>query len=206
MGLFSFIGGLIGGGKQAAATKEAAKLQYDSTMAGIDESKRQFDVTRTDYQPYQDLGHSAVDPLGNLVGVNGAQAQGSAIDALKTGPLYQRLMQSGTEGILQNASATGGLRGGNTELALAQNGEDVLNSVIANQLSQYSGLVGIGSGATDAVSNFGANAVNAQNALRNQGADAMAQSALTRGGIAARNWQNAGTMIEDTIKSFAGIF
>jgi hypothetical protein len=200
VGLFSFVGSLIGGNKQAKASKEAARLQYDATMAGINESKRQFDVTRADYQPYQDLGKSAIDPLGNLVGTNGAAAQQGIIDQLKGGPLYTSLIDSGEEALLANASATGGLRGGNTQDALARFRGDTLNSVIANQLSQYAGLVGIGSGATDAVSNFGANAVNAQNQLRNQGAAAQAQSALIRGGIAGQSWKNAGSTIEDIIK------
>ncbi|MDT0507534.1 hypothetical protein [Novosphingobium sp. MMS21-SN21R] len=126
------------------------------------------------------------------------------IDQLKGGPLYTSLINSGEEGILANASATGGLRGGNTQDALSRFRGDTLNSVIANQLAQYSGLVGIGSGATDAVSNFGANAVTQQNALRNQGAGALAQSALVRGGIAAQNWKNAGSYIDDTIASAIG--
>lgn len=204
IGLFSFVGGLIGGNKQAKATKEAARLQYDATMAGIGESKRQFDITRQDYAPYQALGTSAIMPLRDLVGVNGADAQQQLIDQLKGGPLYTSLINSGEEGLLANASATGGLRGGNTEEALARFRGDTLNSVIANQLAQYSGLVGIGSGATDAVSNFGAAAVNSQNQLRNQGAAAQAQSALVRGGIAAQNWKNAGALIDDTISSAIG--
>ena len=201
MGLFSFIGSLIGGNAQANASREAAQLQYQSTQDGIAESKRQFDLTRSDYAPYQDLGHDAVAPLGNIVGVNGTTAQNKAIAGLRTGPLYKRLMQSGGNAITANASATGGLRGGNTQLALAQNGEDVLNTVIANQLAQYSGLVGIGSGATGAVANFGANAVTEQNGLRNQGAEAQAQSALVRGGITAQNWKNAGDQADNILSA-----
>lgn len=204
MGLFSFVGSLIGGNQQAKASKEAARLQYDSTMAGINESKRQFDVTQENYAPYQALGTSAIPMLGDLVGTNGADAQQAIIDQLKGGPLYTSLTGAGEEAILANASATGGLRGGNTQDALARFRGDTLNSVIANQLAQYSGLVGIGSGATDAVSNFGANAVAQQNALRNQGAAAQAQSALIRGGIAAQNWKNAGSLIDDTISSAIG--
>ena len=120
---------------------------------------------------------------------------------MKAGPLYTSLTGAGEESILANASATGGLRGGNTQDALARFRGDTLNSVIANQLAQYSGLVGIGSGATDAVSKFGAAAVNAQNQLRNQGAGAKAQAVLTKAGINAQNWSNAGGFLDSAISS-----
>lgn len=204
MGIFSAIAGIFGGNKQSKAAKQAAQLQYDAAMAGLNEERRQFDITRADYQPYQDLGKSAINPLGNLVGVNGADAQQTIIDQLKGGPLYSSLIDSGEEALLANASATGGLRGGNTQDALARFRGDTLNSVIADQLAQYSGLVGIGSGATDAVSNFGANAVARQNALRNQGASAQAQAKLIQAGIAARNWANFGSSLDDALAAILG--
>jgi len=204
VGLFSFVGSLLGGGSQKKAADKAAQLQYDAAMKGIDESGRQFDLTRQDYAPYQQLGTDAAPMLGNLVGTNGADAQQQIIDQLKGGPLYTSTINSGEEALLANASATGGLRGGNTQDALARFRGDTLNTVIGNQLAQYSGLVGIGSGATDAVSNFGANAVNQQNALRNQGAGAQAQAQLVKGGINAQNWKNAGAFVDDTISSVLG--
>lgn len=206
MGIFSAIAGIIGGNKQAKATKQAAQLQYDAAMAGIGEERRQFDITRDDYAPYQALGKSAVNPLGDLVGVNGADAQNAIIEQLKAGPLFRQLIGTGEEALLANASATGGLRGGNTEEALARFRGDTLNDVIGNQLAQYSGLVGIGSGATDAVSNFGAAAVARQNALRHQGAGAQAQAKLVQGGIAARNWPNVGGALDDAFSAILGGF
>jgi len=204
VGLFSFIGSIIGGNSAKKGADKAAQLQYDAAMKGIDETKRQFDITRADYQPFRELGVDAAPMLGDLVGTNGSQAQQAIINQLKGGPLYTSLIDSGEEALLANASATGGLRGGNTQDALARFRGDTLNSVIANQLAQYSGLVGIGSGATDAVSNFGANAVAQQNALRGQGAGAQAQAALIRGGINSQNWKNAGSFIDDSISAALG--
>lgn len=139
-----------------------------------------------------------------LTGAGGAEAQAGEIDALKASPLYKSLYESGEEAILQNASATGGLRGGDTQRGLADFGSDMLSQIIAQKLSEYAGLVGIGTGADSAVGNFGANAVANQAVLRNQGADAKAQSALIRGGIAGRNWQNAGGELDNIISSIVG--
>lgn len=204
MGLFSFIGGLIGGGKQAKATKDAAKLQYDATMAGIAETQRQFDVTRSDYAPYQALGAGAAPRLGNLAGTNGMEAQLAEIEAIKNSPYYQQLMNNGRESMLATASATGGLRGGNFQDASQRFGADTLVSAIDKQLANYAGLVGIGTGATDSVSGFGERAVASSNELRNSGAAANAQARLVQGGIAARSWNNAGGFLDDAMSAALG--
>lgn len=66
------------------------------------------------------------------------------------------MINQGTEGVLQNASATGGLRGGNTQTALADFRANAFNQVLQNQIANLGGAVGVGSGATGAVANFGA--------------------------------------------------
>lgn len=204
MGLFSLIGGIIGGNKQAKASKEAARLQYEATQDGIAESRRQYDLTRGDYQPFRDLGYAALDNFGDLVGINGADAQQSEIDMLRASPLFQSLFDNGQEAILASASATGGIRGGNTQGALADFGRDTLNQVILDQLANYGGAIGIGSGATDAVSSFGARAVENQAGMRERGAAANAQSALVRGGIAAQNWNNFGSFADNAVSMIGG--
>lgn len=137
-----------------------------------------------------------------LLGMDGAEGQQAEIDALRNSPGYQSLYRNGRDATLAAASATGGLRGGNTDAALYNLGEDTLSRTIANQLGNYGGLVGVGVGADGAVGNFGARAIENQADLRNQGAGAQAQYQLVKGGIAARNWQNAGTFVDDAIKSF----
>lgn len=202
MGLFSFIGGLFGGGKQKKAADAAAKLQYDAQMAGLDETRRQFDLTRSDFAPYQALGAGAAPRLGNLTGINGDEALNAEIERIMAGPRYQSLLQNGRDEMLATAAATGGLRGGNFQDASQRFGADTLSSEIGRQLSEYAGLVGIGQGASGAVGNFGAAAVRDMNEARNAGASAQAQAKLIRGGIDARNWQNAGSFLDNAVSSF----
>ena len=179
----------------------AAKLSYDANMAGLGETRRQFDITHADFAPYQALGAGAAPHLGNLVGTNGNDAQMAEILGLKQSPLYTQLMQNGTDANLATAAATGGLRGGNFQDAQQRFGADTLNSVIAQQLGNYGGLVGIGTGASGAVGQFGADAVANENVLRNGGADALGQAKLIRGRINARNWQNAGGLLDGAFSS-----
>ena len=204
MGIFSLIGGIIGGNKQAKASKEASRLQHQATMAGIDESRRQYDQTREDYDPFRQLGYSALDNFSDLVGLGEPESQAAAIEQLKASPMFQGLFDNGLEAMMAAGSATGGLRGGNMQGALAGFGRDTLNTVIRDQLANYGGAIGIGSGATDAVASFGARAVQDQNQLRNEGAAARAQSALVRGGIGAQNWNNIGGFADNVLSSFAG--
>lgn len=204
MGLFTFIGGLIGGGKQKKAATAAGKLQNDAALKGIAESARQYDTTRADFAPYQEAGRNALARFGDLLGLNGADTQQAQIDLLRQTPLYQSLYRNGENAVLANASATGGLRGGNTQHSLYNLGEDTLSALIERQLAGYRGLVDVGSGATTNVAGFGAQAVGEQNDLRNQGAAALAQAKLIRGGINAQNWQNAGGFLDSIVSSIAG--
>lgn len=202
MGLFSLIGGIFGGGSQKKAADKAAQLNYNAAMAGIAASERQFDQTRTDYAPFREAGYGALDRMSDLIGLGGQEAQQSELDLLRASPLFKSLYGAGEEAVLANASATGGLRGGNTQRSLYDLGEDTFSAVIRQQLSDLGGLVGIGSGATDAVSAYGARAVSDQNDLRNQGANAKAQAELIRGGVNAKNWSNAGSFLDSAVSSF----
>lgn len=90
--------------------------------------------------------------------ISGQQAQQSAIDQLKASPLFQSLFRTGQEAIDQNASATGGLRGGNVQSSLANFGSDTLAKVIQQQLSNLGGLSGQGLSAAGTSGQLGASA------------------------------------------------
>jgi hypothetical protein len=204
MGLFSLIGGILGGGSAKKAVKKATQQQVDALNAAIAEQHRQFDITDANFKPYRDIGGKGLASFGDLVGVNGAPQQQSAIDVLKASPFYQSLFRNGQETLLQNASATGGLRGGNTERGLADFGADTLMQTIQQQLASLSGLAGMGMGATNAVANFGQQASqNVQNDLIGQG-QARASGSLARGGLNAQMWNNAGSFLDQAVQAAIG--
>lgn len=205
MGLFSaiggIVGGLLGGGSADKAAKDAARIQSASMDKAIAEQKRQFDLTRGDFLPWQETGKKGLAQLGDLVGVNGGSAQDASIQALKLSPFYKSLYSTGEEALLANASATGGLRGGNTERGLADFGADTLMATIRQQLSSLGGFAGMGMGASEAVGNFGAGKANAVSDLYTRQGDAAASARLTSGGIAAQNWNNAGSLLTEVLGS-----
>ena len=196
MGLFSGIigavSGILGGSSSKKAADRAAQLQLQAQQEAIAEQRRQFDLTRGDFASEQRLGEDAIGGFRGLIGLDGADAQQAAIDQLQQSPLFTSLLRNGQDAILANASATGGLRGGNTQDFLSRQASDTLSAVIRQQLGDYSGAIGIGMGSDQAIGNFGASAVESINAARNAGANAQAQAALVRGGVNAGNWNNVG--------------
>jgi hypothetical protein len=88
-------------------------------------------------------------------GEAGQAAQQQAISALEASPQFQALQQQGENAILQNASATGGLRGGNVQGALAQFRPALLSSLINQQYERLGGLSSIGQNAAAGVGNAG---------------------------------------------------
>lgn len=172
----SLLGGITGG-KGAA---KAARIQAQAYQQGIAEQQREFNTAQQNFAPYLAGGDQALTGTLNLLGLNGDAAQGAAIDALKASPAFTSLYNTGADTILQNAAATGGLRGGNTNNSLAQFGSNLLASVIQNQLSNLGGLVNVGSGAVGNLGSLGQSNANAvADLLAKQGnAQAIGASAM----------------------------
>ena len=79
-----------------------------------------------------------------FLGLGGAPAQQQAIQGIEQSPQFASMMQQGENAMLQNASATGGLRGGNVQGALAQFRPQLLNQLIEQQYSRLGGLTSLG--------------------------------------------------------------
>ena len=182
----SLVGGYMASEAQGDAADTAANAQTQSSQAQIGESRRQFDEIRKLLEPYTTAGPGALSQQQALLGLSGAGAQRSAIGALEQSPQMQALTQQGENAILQNASATGGLRGGNIQAALAQFRPQILSSMIDSQYSKLGGLTSIGQNAAAGVGNAGMNASNQVNqALGNIGS-AQAGAALASDRMACR--------------------
>lgn len=175
------VGGVASASAQASAASDASAAQVESTELGIEEQRRQFDIVQGLLAPYVGAGTDAISQQMSLLGLGGADAQAAAISAIESGPQMAALQQQGENAILQNASATGGLRGGNTQGALAQFRPQLLNSLIDQQYSRLGGLAGLGQASaagTGAAAQSTGN--NISGLLQQQGA-ALAGNALAQG-------------------------
>ena len=178
---------VVSGVVQSRSASKAAGAQTASAQAGIEEQQRQFDALQLLMKPYVETGATALGQQAALIGVGGAEAQQSAINALQQGPEFAALTRQGEEAILQNAAATGGIRGGNVQGALAQFRPQVLSSLIEQQYNRLGGLSTMGQNAAAGVGTAGMQTgTNVANLLGQQGA-AQAGAALASG----QAWGNA---------------
>jgi hypothetical protein len=135
---------VVGGIMQSKAAGEAAGAQTAAAEAGIAEQRRQFDMVRELLKPYVEVGTPALQQQQALIGLQGAEAQQAAIAGLEGSPLFQARVRQGEEALLQRASATGGLRGGNIQAALAQFRPQMLQQEIETQYGRLGGLTSLG--------------------------------------------------------------
>lgn len=177
------IGGITGAKQAGEAAERAGQAQAGAAQAGIEEQRRQFDALIELMAPYVQAGQGAMGQQQALIGLQGAEAQKQAISGFEQSPLFQAMTQQGENAILQNASATGGLRGGNVQGALAQFRPQALNALIEQQYGRLGGLSSMGqaSAAGQAASGL-TSASNISNLLANQGA-ALAGSQMAKGGV-----------------------
>lgn len=192
----SFIGDILGdtiggitGAKQAGQAAEAAgRTQAAMAEKGIEEQRRQFDALVELMAPYVTAGTGAMGQQQALIGLQGPGAQQEAISGFEQSPLFQSMTQQGENAILQNASATGGLRGGNVQAALSQFRPQVLNALIEQQYNRLGGLSTLGqASATGQAAQGMESASNIANLLANQGA-AIAGGQVAKGNVARQSF------------------
>jgi len=149
---------LVGGFIQSNAASEAAGAQTQAAEAGIQEQRRQFEAVQEilkpyvtagttalgGLQPYAAAGAPALEQQQAIAGLLGPEAQQAAIAAIEGGAGFQAQVRQGEEALLQRASATGGLRGGNIQAALAQFRPQMLQQEIATQYGRLGGLTSLG--------------------------------------------------------------
>lgn len=132
-------------GKTAA--KEASKAQQNASQQGMEEQRRQFEALQALMKPYVESGTGALAGQNDLLGLNGFDKQQSAIGNIENSPFFKSQYQQAENALLQNASATGGLRGGNFQEALADNRSNMLFGNVQQQLQNLSGVAANGQSA-----------------------------------------------------------
>jgi hypothetical protein len=164
LGLFKILGsiakaipGPIGSALSAHDSKKAVGKANDATQLGLTNAKNdlssQLATSMAALEPYTTPGALATGRRADILGLNGNEAQSTAISGVHSSPLFQALFNTGRDSTLAAASATGGLRGGNVNEALARNGENAFAGTLQQLLSDLGGLSQEGLGATE----FGAN-------------------------------------------------
>lgn len=140
---------------QKSAAEEASGAQRAASEAAIAEQRRQQAEAERLLAPYMQAGTGALEQQQALLGLAGPEAQQAAIAQLEQSPQFQAMLEQGESAILQNASATGGLRGGNTQAALAQFRPQLLSQLIQQQMAGLGGLSAMGQQGAMGAAGFG---------------------------------------------------
>jgi hypothetical protein len=155
VGIGSAVAGVAGSAISASGANSAADAQQAANSSQIAQQNYEFNTIQGLLKPFQQAGTAAIpgmqsamtnyesglgayqDILGqlnNLTGANGNAAQQAAIAGLQSNPLYTNSMNLGQQAILANASATGGLRNGNTIANLGYLPGQILSNVMQQQI------------------------------------------------------------------------
>ena len=147
------IAGLAGAGASAAsgamgakAAGKAANQQAAGQQAGLDETRRQFDVSQSNSQPFVEAGQQSIGSLMDALksGKFGLGSAGAApadfkaptLEEVQQTPGYQFAAQQGSKGILQASAAGGGGISGGTSKALQGYQTQLANTTYGDAFSR----------------------------------------------------------------------
>lgn len=177
----TLVGGYLSSKSQTKAANKAADAQTESAQLGIEEQRRQFDKIQQLLAPFIGAGNAALTGQQDLLGLNGRDVQDVAYREIEQSPAFAALTRQGEESLLANASATGGLRGGNVQGALAEFRPQLLAQLIDQQYSRLGGLTQMGQSSAAGVGSAGMQTGNNVTQLLGQQGAATAGAALAAG-------------------------
>jgi len=188
------IGGMIIGNKQSkaaqSAVSDAASAQQQQAAAAIRVQQQQFARIAQMLLPYRAAGQKAIVNQQRLLGLLGDKQQAAVIKQIEQSPEFEAMFKQGENAILQNASATGGLRGGNVQRALSQFRPSVLSNLLQQHFQNLGGLSSLGQSSAAMVGNAGQQmGINVGNLLEGIGAS-QAGASLAGAQISNNNLSN----------------
>lgn len=144
------------GRKAALAQEEINRMGYESLAMQQD----WMDYIKSEYAPYSEVAGKALEAQMGLAGLGGVPGQREAMLAeIEADPFYQAKLAAGEEAVMRGASATGGLRSGDTSSALALQNQMLLGQEIEGRYQKLAGLSGQGFMGQQAGTGFGGEAL-----------------------------------------------
>lgn len=192
-GIVATAAATLGGAALASrSASKAANMQADATGKSISEQRRQYDLTRADFEPYRETGVNALRQLAGDINAPLTSAE------VMSDPGYQFGMQQGQQAIDRKIAAGGGRVSGAAIKAAGRFGTDYASVGYGaayqrrqDRLNRLASLAGIGQTSTAASALTGQNSANQISGLLSSQGDAAGAAQLYKGNV----WQNAGNSI-----------
>ena len=183
-------GSLITGALGARSAKKAGRAQQRGAEAGIEEQRRQFDITTgqltqaqrrnqialrrgqgeqfRQLDPFSQAGVGALEQQQALLGLGTPEQQAQARAGLTESAGKRFIRERAEKSLVRNAAAIGGLGGGNVRSALVEQGAGFAAQIEGDQFRRLQGLTSagqtaatnIGQGALTTASGIGTGAIN----------------------------------------------
>lgn len=145
--------GTIGGALISSnASKKGAAAQQNAANAGIAEQQREYDLSRSDQQPFLQAGQNAVNLQQRYL-----SGDTSGFDQ---SPDYQFAVQQGTKQLDAGAAAKGNLFGGGADADRIALGQGLATQYANNYWNKLAGMAGQGQSSANTLGNLGANVAN----------------------------------------------
>lgn len=130
------------GGEKAAT--QAGQLGSQAALAGIPIQQQAFAGAERDIRPSIGVGQAALGSQAALAGLGPPGAQEAAFQQISESPGQRFIRERSQRNLLRNASAIGGLGGGNIRSALVEQGAGFALQDIEGQRQQLGQLSGRG--------------------------------------------------------------
>lgn len=180
------VGSIASSATGSGAAKSAGAAQERAAMMGVEEQRAAREALARRLEPYAAVGGPALQQQMAALGLSGPEAQAAYVRQQEQSPIFQALASQGEEAMLQQASATGGLRGGNIQGALAQFRPSLLNQFLERQYTNLGGLTSLGQQSAAGIGTAGMQSAGSISELLGQAGAAQAGAKLG----SAQAWQN----------------
>ena len=152
------------------AEKEAARAREAGITAGIEEQRRQFDITQEAFDPFRERGGLAGEEEAAFLGLRGTEAEQAALGRFQESPGQAFLRERQERSLLRNQAAIGGLGGGNVRTALQEQAFGIASTQLGERQDRLAALRQGGLAAVGQQAGFGGQAsANISNLLGARG-------------------------------------
>lgn len=186
---------VIGAGASMAAGSKAAKAQKSAAAQQVNESRRQYDLTRQDFTPWREAGQGALSKLEMLYGLKPNEGGQTPAQMVAATPGYQFRMDQGMQAIQRSAAARGALKSGGAVKALQRFGDGLASSEYDAFSSRLAQIAGVGQAAAGSTAAAG-DAASAR----------IAQAYGNAGDARASAYANTGSAINQGVQNIASAY
>ena len=196
MGIATAIVGsaILGGVASSSAASKASKAQRRAAEQAAAVQREQYEQTRADLAPFRDMGTTALGQYTDLLGMQGQEAYGRALQNYQQSPFLAQLVRNTGDAVDASRAARGGLFSGATAQEIGDRTGQLYMGDFNNYLSRLGGLVDTGQNAAAQTGNFGQNAAAGQANAFTAAGNARAQGYINQGN-AISNALNQGAQL-----------